>query len=166
MNAKRDSLRTKLNVTRDQKFDLLTTFVLGRRLLKPITKRLRNMPIGAATITDCRWNHTISHMAYFYLSMRVNSMKDTSSLLAKIDDIPGDALTDTNGWTTTDDKHSGTRSFQRTFMHRSVDVTIILTAIPIETSVDGTPRCRKVVVGQETKTETNTYPLYEIVCDD
>ena len=163
MKANRNSLKHVLNEEHKAKVAILSAYVSGRRRIKPIIKRLRNLRVGSIMLYATPWSESISHAARFYLSRRVSSMKDVEGILAKIDAIPVSKTGVANGWRTKDNPHDGTRLFARTFYWRGVDIAIELTAIPEES---GVAKCRRVVVGQKESVERSTTPVYEIVCDD
>lgn len=122
------------------------------RLAKLYTRKLRNLGKPVALFPS--YGRTSSCL-YIYYSRTVNSMKDCTPFLEKVEAALGNP-----DWTSEDDKHEGTRRYEARIDGPRVSVQVILTAIP---NLDS-DQCRKVVVGQQT--DTITTPVYEIVCKD
>lgn len=159
MNAKREISES---IARSKRKIALEIAVA--RAAKPVLRRLRNHEVTCTTVwgdLDDSGKRVESASLYIYLVRRVISLKsDISSLLAKIDGIPGEVneLATTGGWSTTDTE-GGERLYTRVVKYHNVRISINLTAIPKD---DGL--CRKVVVGE--RVETVRSPIYEIICPE
>jgi hypothetical protein len=144
----------------------LAALIEGRRLSKVILRHLRNVPISHIGISSTSWEgKAVQYSCTIYISRKVKSFRDLSSLLARLDALPQDSspeyVDDERGWRSSDDKSEGVRRYTRDFYRRGVRFAITLTGIP--ESDDGT--CRRVQVGTKTYTNTTTEPVYELVCD-
>lgn len=171
MKAEKNTIAKELAEERATMESRLSVHTTARRLAKRVTKRLRNQHINSINFDRQDWGDN-GFVCYIFMSKKVVSLKDCSNLLAKIDDLPATAwpsysnLETTNGWSTTDDKYSGSRQYTRQFLLGEVRYYIQLTAIPLDDreSLDGIPKCRRVVVGEkETVTKS---PIYELVCEE
>lgn len=163
------SLRAQSSALHTDAVERLETVTKARRNARRILRRLRNAPVNYLSFDKSSWDSSVMANCFIFMSKRINAMKETESLLAKIDNLPYDSIDEymlpTNGWSTEDDKFSGSRKFSRHFTLNGVKFFVQLTAIPEEKSdaAGHVPKCRRVVIGE--KQETRTVPLYEIICD-